>query len=257
MAALYGSFVWYELMTTDTPTARAFYTSVTGWSAEETTIGGPLYTLFNVADVAVAGMIDLPREARTTATPPCWIGYIGTADVDASAALAERLGGSVQVPPRDIPNVGRFAVIRDPQGATLALFKWASESCGEAPALGTPGRFGWHELRAADWRTVFPFYADLFGWQKSTPVDMGPMGTYQLFAVGEHVAGGMMTKPPTDPVPAWLYYTNVDDIDAAVIRVQEGSGQVLTGPMQVPGGAWVIQCRDPQGAMFAMVGPRR
>lgn len=256
MASPYGSFVWYELMTTDTAAARAFYGHVAGWTAEVTEIAGPPYTLFAAPDGQVAGMMTLPDDLRAKGVPPCWTGYVGVEDVDASAALAQTLGGSMCCPPMDIPNVGRFATVADPQGAVIALFRWTMPGTTERPAPDAPGRFGWHELLAVDQATAFPFYQRMFGWEKSTPVDMGPMGTYQLFAIGGQDIGGMMSKPPAVPVAHWLYYINVGDIDAAAARVAQGGGQVLNGPMEVPGGTWVAQCQDPQGAMFAMAGKR-
>ena len=126
------------------------------------------------------------------------------------------------------------------------------------PAPGTPGYVGWHELCATDWQKAFEFYAAMFGWQKGEPVDMGEMGIYQLFttAGGSMPIGGMFNKPPSMPMPFWLFYFNVDDIDAALTRVQSGGGKLLNGPMQVPGGDWIVQCLDPQGAMFALLGKR-
>jgi predicted enzyme related to lactoylglutathione lyase len=112
-------------------------------------------------------------------------------------------------------------------------------------------------LHTTDWPAAFGFYAALFGWTKGEPFDMGPMGVYQLFATGDCPVGGMMnmTAEPKAP-PHWLYYFNVEAIDAAVARVAAAGGQVLNGPMQVPGGSWIVQGLDPQGAPFALVGPR-
>jgi predicted enzyme related to lactoylglutathione lyase len=87
-------------------------------------------------------------------------------------------------------------------------------------------------------------------------MDMGAMGTYQIFSADGQMIGGMFTKPPAVPAPFWLYYFVVDAIDAAIERVKAGGGQILNGPMEVPGGDWIIQGRDPQGAMFALVGKR-
>jgi predicted enzyme related to lactoylglutathione lyase len=129
----------------------------------------------------------------------------------------------------------------------------------EPPPLapGTPGTAGWRELYAGDREASFAFYAKLLGWTKADALDMGPMGVYQLLARNGEVFGGMMSKPPQVPVPCWVYYFNVDAIDAAVERVKAGGGQVLNGPMQVPGGSWIIQCLDPQRAMFCLVAQRR
>ena len=119
--------------------------------------------------------------------------------------------------------------------------------------LDAPGRIGWHELLANDWEKAFAFYGDLFGWQKAE-ADTGAVGTYQLFsAIEGQTIGGMYTKPPTVPVPFWLYYFNVDDIDAAMTRVKAGRGEILDGPIEVPGGNWILRCTDPQGAIFALL----
>jgi predicted enzyme related to lactoylglutathione lyase len=110
-------------------------------------------------------------------------------------------------------------------------------------------------LLAADWEKAFAFYREVFGWQKAD-ADTGAMGTYQLFSVGGQTVGGMFTKPPTVPVPFWLYYFNIGDIDFAMKRVKAGSGQILNGPIEVPGNRWIVQCTDPQGAIFAVMGKR-
>lgn len=253
----HGQFVWYELMTTDTQAAKAFYGDVVGWGAQDTPMPGMNYTLFMLGDTHAAGLMDLPEEARRMGAPPSWIGYVAVNDVDASAEEAARLGGVVHVPPRDIPNVGRFAIVADPQGATLALFKSSRSEQGQPPAPMTPGHIGWHELAAADWLKAFAFYGDLFGWQKAETIPIGEMGVYQLFSAGGLPIGGMFNKPPMCPVPFWLYYFTVSDIDAAAARVAAAGGQVVMGPMEVPGGAWIVQGRDPQGAMFALVGMRK
>ena len=185
---------------------------------------------------------------------PSWIGYVSVNDVDATADRIKHLGGAVHVPPQDILNISRFSVVADPQMATLALFKWQQPPAQEQPVnLRTPGRVGWHELLAADWEKAWAFYSELFGWQKAE-ADTDAAGTYQLFSAGGQTIGGMITKPPTVPVPFWLYYFNVGDIDAAVKRVKAGGGQVLSRPTGVPEGNWIVQCTDPQGAIFALVG---
>ena len=251
-----GRFVWYELMTTDTGAAKAFYGKVVGWGTQDMPMPDMTYTMFLAGETPMGGLMDLPEASRKMGVPPNWMGYVAVNDVDASAAQAKRLGGTVNVPPTDIPDVGRFSVISDPQGSVLALFKALTAAPDQPPAPGTPGRVGWHELLAVDRETAFAFYSELFGWQKSDAIDMGPMGTYQLFSTGGQVIGGMFNKPPAIPAPFWLYYVNVGDIDAATDRVKAGGGQILNGPMEVPGGDWIIQGMDPQHAMFALVGKR-
>jgi len=253
----HGRFIWYELMTTDRKAAQAFYTGLMGWGARDMPMPGMVYTTFMLGETGVGGLMDLPEDAKAMGMPPSWLGYVLVDDVDAAAAKAKGRGAATHVEPRDIPEIGRFAVIGDPQGAAIALFKPKMESDGPWPAPGTPGRAGWHELLAADWQKAFAFYADMFGWQKADAVDMGPMGTYQLFSRDGQNIGGMFNKPPAVPAPFWLYYFNVDNIDAGIGRVTAGGGEIVNGPMQVPGGSWIAQAKDPQRAMFALVGPRK
>lgn len=255
MATPTGTFVWHELMTTDADAAERFYRDVVGWKTQDSGMAGPRYTLLLAGDTQVGGLMTLSKESRDAGAKPGWIGYVGVGDVDAAAAHVARAGGSVHRKPDDIPGIGRFAAVSDPQGAAFVLFK----GIGEAPAPAAsekPGHVGWAELHAGDWERAFSFYADLFGWKKSDAMDMGQMGTYQLFAADTQAIGGMMTKRPEMPAPFWLYYFNVGDIDAAAGRVTAGGGKVLNGPHPVPGGGWVIQGLDPQGAMFALVGTR-
>jgi predicted enzyme related to lactoylglutathione lyase len=251
----HGRFVWYELTTTDVEAAKAFYAEVVGWGTQDTSMPGMAYTLFTVGETPVSGLMILPEDARKLGFRPTWLGYVGVNDVDATADRVKRLGGAVHVPPMDIPNISRISVAVDPQMATIALFKWLTDGQEQPAELDAPGRVGWHELLAADWETAWAFYRELFGWQKAD-TDTGVMGTYQLFSAGGQTIGGMFTKPPAVPVPFWLYYFNVGDIDAAVKRVKAGRGQILDSPIEVPGGRWVVQCTDPQGATFALVGKR-
>lgn len=169
-----GSFVWYELMTTDTEAAEAFYRDVVGWGAADAGVPDISYTLFSAGEGPVAGMMALPKEACDSGARPGWMGYVAVGDVDASAAEVTRAGGNVHRPPNDIPGVGRFAIVADPQGATLALFKAVQECEGPPPAQTALGHGRWHELHAGDWETAFAFYSSLFGWTKDEPFDMGP-----------------------------------------------------------------------------------
>jgi predicted enzyme related to lactoylglutathione lyase len=250
-----GRYVWYELMTTDKAAAKAFYTKVVGWGAQDAEMPGMTYTMMTAGDRPVAGMMDLPETARKMNAPPAWIGYVGVEDVDASAAKAKSLGATIHVPPTDIPNVGRFAVIADPQGAVIALFKWSDPAADQPGTWMAPGTIGWHELLTSDWTKAIEFYSSLFGWKKEEAIDIGAMGKYQTFSAGDdHAVGGMFSKSPAIPASFWLYYVSVGNIDAAAERLKSAGGEIMMGPMEVPGGAWVIQARDPQGAAFALLG---
>jgi uncharacterized protein len=258
MPGQHGKFCWYELLTSDPAGAEKFYSAVVGWTFEPMGVAGPEpYTILKTGEHGVAGMMKLPEEAKAQGARPSWMGYIWVDDVDATAAKIAEKGGQVWRQPDDIPNIGRFAIVGDPQGAAFALFKDAGMQEPTPPAPGTPGTIGWRELLAQNWETAFAFYSELFGWTKDTAHDMGPMGTYQLFAVDGHPTGGMMTKPADVPVAFWGYYIVVEGgAKAAAERIKANGGQVLNGPVEVPGGSWIVQGFDPQGAMFAVVSPQ-
>jgi predicted enzyme related to lactoylglutathione lyase len=246
-------------MTNDAAAATDFYTHVIGWTAQLATNApeGVHYTLFEVDGQPATGMMALNDEACAAGARPGWLGYVLSDDVDAAVTKAKSLGGSVYVEPCDIPQVGRFALIGDPHGAAIGLMKWA-EPMPTPPSMPMQnGRTGWHELMAGDLEADFAFYAALFGWSKVEDLDMGPMGTYRIFGLDKEMGiGGMMTKPAEIPMPAWGYYFATGNIDEAVARVTDKGGQILNGPMEVPGGAWIINGLDQQGVPFSLVGTR-
>ncbi|UGY11109.1 VOC family protein [Phyllobacterium pellucidum] len=250
-----GNFIWYELMTTDAEAAEAFYGDVVGWDPKDSGHPDMRYTLLNVGAAPVAGLMTIPDDCGPV-MKPAWTGYIWAQDVDAKAKEVEQLGGKVYRAPADIPNVGRFAVVADPQGATFQLFAPSMTDQGDMPKPPAQGTIGWHELNTENWQGAFDFYSKLFGWTKDQAIDMGDMGTYQLFAAGAEAIGGMMNRMDKSVPPMWNFYFCVDNIDAAQERVTSKGGKVLFGPQEVPGGAFILQCLDPQGAMFCLVGMR-
>jgi hypothetical protein len=256
MPSPYGSFVWYELMTSDAKAAEAFYRDVVGWGAQAapTSATEMAYTLLTVGTMPVAGLMGTPAEAAAMGARPGWMGYVGVENVDGAATKVRDLGGTVHKAPADIPGVGRFAIVADPQGATFALFKWETPAADAPPAAPDAiGHAGWRELFAGDLEPAFDFYAKMFGWTKADALPMGEMGVYQLFAHDGIPIGGMMTKPAQAPKPYWNYYFNVDSVAAAVERAKRGGAEIIVAPMQVPGGSWIMQGRDPQNALFALV----
>lgn len=263
MTDLTGKFFWYELMTSDPAAALAFYGDVVGWTSQP--FGGERtdnpYHVVSGAAGPMGGVMAIPAEAKDCGMTPWWGGYIGSADVDADAARLAGAGGSVKRLPEDIPGVGRFAVMSDPGGAIFMLLKGCSPEGMEAPPPMATGHVGWHELYSGNFDADMAFYTGQFSWSKGDAMDMGEMGSYQLVsqdggAAFDQMTGGVMPVPPMMPMPVWLFYFVVEDIDAAAGRVSAGGGTVLQGPMEVPGGAWIIQASDPQGAMFALVGMR-
>jgi len=250
-----GKFVWYEWMGEDLQGAIEFYRHVVGWTIGATDMAGFPYHVAAVGGYGVGGLFPTPPEAK--GTPPCWTGYVWVESVDAAAEKLKAAGGRVLRAPMDIPNVGRMAVVTDAQGAPFALFRDAGGNPPPAPPEGTAGLVGWRELHAADGKTAFDFYAAQFGWKEDRQFDMGPMGVYRIFVNGSQQGGGIMSKSPQGPGPCWLYYFNVEAADAAGARVAEKGGRVLHGPNEVPGGLWVLQCADPEGAVFGLVAPKR
>jgi predicted enzyme related to lactoylglutathione lyase len=249
-------FIWYELMTGDLDAARSFYGDVVGWSMAPAGAPGKDYRQWSIGGVAVGGAMPIPPGAAANGMRPAWLGYLNVADVDESVARIVADGGASHMAPTDIPGVGRIAMVADPQGA--AFYVMAPLGDGVSPSFlpRRPGHGGWNELHAGDGRSAFEFYSRHFGWSKSDAVDMGAMGTYQLFAAGGDAIGGMMDDPASSP-PMWLYYFNVDDIHAGRARIEAAGGVILNGPHEVPGGDWVVRASDPQGAMFALVGPNK
>lgn len=245
-----GRFVWYELMTTNPAAAKGYYGEVIGWKTQPFGEGGD-YEMWVGAQGPVGGVMVLPEEAKQMGAPPHWMSNVTVTNLDETLAKVRELGGRVYHGPGEVPTVGRFAVIADPQGGFLSAFQPANNM---APHDSDKhGEFCWSELATTDLDGAFNYYSALFGWEKLHDHDMGPMGVYRLFGRNGKQWGGMFKKPEGAPMPtAWLYYVQVDDLDAAVGRVTRNGGKVLNGPMEVPGGARIAQCMDPQGAAFAL-----
>ena len=256
-----GKFFWYELMTTDRNAAIDYYEAVVGWSATEQAGASPDigYTIFSAGDRAMGGVIELSREMCDGGARPGWVGYIHVADADAKAAEIVEAGGKVLMGPDDIPDIGRFALVADPGGAPFYIMTPLPRADAPPPAdPQTPGLVSWHELYSSlGDKAAFDFYSARFGWETMHEMPMGPMGTYRIFGADGVQMGGMMNKPETMAASAWGFYVNVDGIDSAVERVRANGGQVLMGPHDVPGGSWIVQCLDPQGAHFNLVSPIR
>jgi predicted enzyme related to lactoylglutathione lyase len=245
-----GRFVWHDLMTTDTDGAKKFYGEVAGWSTQAWE-GPTPYTLWTNSGVPIGGMMALNDEMRKNNVPPHWLPSVGVDDVDKTVAKATQLGAKTVAPAMDIPGAGRYAIFQDPQGATIAVFAPSGDmsSPGEPPKMGS---FSWHELTTSDHVAAFDFYSKLFGWEKTSEFDMGPMGMYLMYGQGGEMYGGMMTRTPEMPPPNWLCYIHVPDAKESVKTITSGGGTVMVGPMEVPGGDWIAIATDPQGAMTAV-----
>lgn len=241
-----GRFVWHELMTSNPDAAAAFYGKVIGWKTKGWP-EDPSYRMWTTKDIAVGGLMALPDQAKLAGAPPHWMSYIGVPDVDAAVRQATGLGAKTHVPPQDVPNAGRFAVLADPQGAMFAVYA-SFQPQPEPPELGS---FSWHELATTDYQAAWKFYRTLFGWEQISSFDMGPAGTYVIFGLGGVQLGGIYNKPLEVPMPNWLPYVRVAKADDTGTAATRAGGRVINGPMEVPGGDRIVNFLDPQGAVIA------
>lgn len=250
-AQVLGRHVWSELMTTDVNGAKNFYTRVVGWTAEPFPQSPNPYIQFKRAGGAgAAGLMERPQGMNM---PPFWSMYIAVPNLDEAVKNVTRLGGSELSQVIDVPTVGRMQMLKDPQGAAFYVIQ--PEPRDNPPDREPePGEASWIELMTTDAAAAMKFYEDLFGWQPGDAMDMGDMGKYHVFNRGARMMGGMMNKPPAmaQVPPYWGIYFMVPDINAAVERVKANGGQILNGPIQVPGGSWIVNALDPQGAAFSL-----
>jgi predicted enzyme related to lactoylglutathione lyase len=250
-STLLGRPLWYELMTTDMNAAEAFYKTVVGWSSAPFSSSPQPYATFNrTGEIPVAGVMKRPDDVKA---PPFWAMYVGAPNLEEAAAHIKRLGGAECTAVIDVPTVGRVQMMKDPQGAAFYIYEPAA---GEQRPEGAAeiGEASWHELMTTDAPAAMTFYNEVFGWQPSEALEMGSLGKYQMFNRPHGMIGGMMNKPPemAQVPPNWQIYFRVRDINTAIDRIKANGGQILNGPMEVPGGDWVLNAMDPQGAAFAL-----
>jgi len=254
-----GAWIWYELMTSDPEGAKAFYEPVVGWSM--TTGHGDTddYGFLTAPDGAmVGGLLRLTKDMTDHGAKPCWLGYLSVEDVDEALKDIEAAGGKTLLPATDIEMAGRVAMVADPGGAPFyVMTPKPPPGGGESTAFQAElnrGHCGWNELMAGDGPREVGFYSTLFGWDLPEPMDMGPMGKYQFVAKDGLTLGAIMTAMPQAPEPRWNHYFFVESIATAKAAVEANGGKVINGPMQVPGGGWILQGIDPQGAQFNLTG---
>lgn len=248
-----GKPCWYELSTTDPDAAGRFYSHVIGWTVADSGMEGFDYRLARMGEAMVAGIM-----AAQPGMPPAWGFYVTVTDCDKAARAIGKAGGTIVYGPDDIPGTGRFAAALDPQGAAFGILQTLDDD-SVAFDQKADGHGNWHELMTSDPVAALDFYGKLFGWKAGQAMDMGPQGTYQLFRHGKADIGGMMRLTPQMPGPGgpfWLPYFGSEGLNDAITRIHGSGGQVLHGPHEVPGGAFIAVARDPQGATFALVGPR-
>jgi predicted enzyme related to lactoylglutathione lyase len=257
----HGTPCWYELSTAPghLDDAGAFYARVLGWTFKDAGMEGFTYHLASMGPDMVAGAMDMPADVA--GMPPMWMIYFSVADADAAVAGMVKAGATVHRPVAEIPGTGRFAILGDPQGAGFAILEPLPGGTGGAFDQKKEGHGNWHELMTSDPKAAMTFYGHAFGWTPSQSMDMGAMGSYDLFARNGADIGGMMRLQPGMPGSGgpggfWLPYFGVNGTEAAMARIRAAGGTVKNGPIEVPGGAFIAVAADPQGATFAVVGPK-
>ena len=259
----HGHFIWYELMSTDPAGAKAFYDAVVGWSIGEPVAEFNGYRMIGRADGGNAGgVLPLTAEMQQHGARPMWLGYLGVTDTDEAVAAIEQSGGKALMPAFDIPGVGRVAMVTDPQGVPFYVMKptppeGAQAKVSDVFSVDQPQHVRWNELSTTDPDAAIAFYSQHFGWSQQGDMDMGELGKYRFIQDRGTNIGAVMTKPPQLPVSLWTYYIGVDDISRAAEAIKSGGGQILNGPMEIPGGEFSLNALDPQGASFGLVGPRK
>lgn len=246
-----GTFCWPELATSDQPRAKEFYTRLFGWGSDDSPIGeGQVYTMLKLGNRTVGALFQMGKEQAGSA--PHWSSYVAVTSADQAAGKAASLGGKIVMAPFDVMDVGRMAVIQDPQGAMVAV--WEAKKHFGAGVLNEPGALTWTELLTTDPSSAARFYTALFGWTTES-MPMGPT-TYTMFKRGEKSAGGMMAiAAEMGPVlPHWLGYFAVGDCDESVAKAIMLGAEVAVSPTDVPGVGRFAVLHDPQGARFAIVG---
>ena len=252
IADLLGRFVWHDLMTTDVEAATSFYTALfPDWRINIVPMeGGYDYHMIGAGGTNVGGMLLLDEALGF---PSHWISYVAVEDCDATVARLEQLGGACVLPTMEIASVGRFAIVRDAQGAHFKLFQM--EFAQELPARPAIGQFCWDELLTSDIQAARAMYSELLGWE-SAEVEMPGLGTYTLFKNdGTDFAGGMSLPPDSDAPSNWLPYLTVDDTDARAAHVAELGGTTYVEPRDIGGVGRFSVHADPTGAAFAILQP--
>ncbi|MES2000941.1 MAG: VOC family protein [Pseudomonadota bacterium] len=258
-----GSFIWYELVTPDVDAAKAFYDSVVGWTVAATSDFPNGYRMIGRYDGKMAGgILPLTDDMKAHGARAMWLGYIDVGDVDSTVDAITSDGGAVVMPAFDIPGVGRVALVSDPVGVPFYIMK-PTPPAGQLDAASDvfdpmkAQHVRWNELSTTDQDGAIAFFARHFGWTQEGAMPMGELGDYKFVQKDGVGIGAIMNKPAEVPMSGWTFYIGVDDIDRAATAVTAGGGQILFGPMEIPGGEFSLNGMDPQGASFGLVGPRK
>ena len=248
-----GSFCWIELGTTDQDAAKAFYTSLFGWSYEDSPMGpSGIYTMFQLEGRTVAAGYGLNPQMRAEGVPPHWMLYIATASADATAAKVAQSAGELAAPPFDVMEYGRMAVCKDPAGAHFSI--WQPKMHSGLGVMNEAGALCWADLSVPDAKAAEDFYKKVFNWEISPGQDQSG---YLHIKNGEQFIGGIPPASARDPrtPPHWLIYFMTNDCDGTTAKAANLGGRAVAGPMSLQGVGRFAVIADPQGAMFAVFQP--
>jgi uncharacterized protein len=236
-----GKFVWHEQVSDDPKQAESFYAQLCGWGTEVFKAQGMDYTMISSGGQTHGGF----GQAQEGAPPPHWLSHIGVENLDETLEKAKSAGGKVVAGPFDMEDVGRMAIVSDPQGAYVSAYQSLSEGSGSA------GVFVWDELGTTDADGAQSFYEQVFGW---TTKDMGEeYGGYRIFHRGEEQVGGLMKNPDPSIPASWTPYVAVEDADETCRKATELGASVIVEPMDVPNIGRFAILQDPQGAVFGII----
>ena len=237
----HGTFSWAENSSTDPDKAIAFYMDLFGWGKTEIPIDeNNTYTMFQHQGENAAALSGMLPEG----VPSLWFNYVTVEDVDALADVVTENGGTIMYGPWDVFDNGRMLHIADPEGAHLGL--WQPKQHIGAGIVNTVGAMCWNELLTRDAETAKGFYSKLFGWEFA-----GDGQYIQISNRGRNNGGMLIMDENFGEMPAmWMPYFHVEDIDAAMQRVEELGGRVVTQKMEAPDTGWFTVIEDPAGAVF-------
>lgn len=255
---VHGDFIWYELMTPDPDAAETFYGSLLGWRfVPDPKIAEDYRTILSGAE-PVGGALPLREAMHEGGAQPGWVGYVQVDALGPAIADAEAAGARVLLAERRVEGVGPYAMLADPQGAPFYVVEDRSRRPARAFSkhAPVPGTCAWNELTARDPDAAITFYTGLFGWRQQGEMRMGALGSYRFLVHEDHAVGEAMAANAVTGHAGWLFYFRVPDIDAALAGITAGGGTLVHGPGEIPGGDFSLAARDPQGAIFGLVGPR-
>lgn len=257
-APRHGDFNWYELMTPDPDAAQGFYGRVLGWHFGPGEATGRDYRMVLADAGPVGGLLKLDETMTRGGAMPAWVGYLVVDDLSAANSAVTGEGGRILMDRIDVAGVGPCTLAADPEDIPFYLIEDRSGRPSNAFArrAAIPGTCAWNELSAGDPDREIAFYTGLFGWRQEGEMPMGELGMYRFLQHDDYAVGAVMPRSEAFPFTGWVFYFRVTDIDAGAEAVQAGGGLLVQQPSEIPGGEYALVARDPQGALFGLVGQR-